>query len=231
MNYHRTPVLSQKLQTQHCGFIPAFISTSNSVFYSPVMTVTAPAEEFNKGATIRLLSDTLSFSLHCGSAESSPQPLMLLSSFYPSLCPQLFHPPLIFFLFIAMKGFLFNFFLLLFFLAHFSSNIFICNVKIMTGILRSHAWCMLHQKFCSLNFSLLIAIIQTPNNSLDRNPSYCLESGLRWSKKFTKTDHIYILQSNMILPAWDNIMNSEILICFVWENIAMTVGVKSAFVY
>lgn len=67
--------------SSHCcaateAILCAFVCTCTQMhgFYSPVMAVTAPAEEFSKGATIRLLSDRLSFSSRCGSTKSSHHP-------------------------------------------------------------------------------------------------------------------------------------------------------------
>jgi len=48
----------------------ALVCTCNRVSDSPVRAATAPAEELSKGATIRLLSDRLSDSEHCGSTQS-----------------------------------------------------------------------------------------------------------------------------------------------------------------
>lgn len=126
-------------------FSLAFTCTSNGVFYSPVMTVTAPAEEFNKGATIQLLSDMLSFSLDCGSEESSHHlydaPFFLLPF---SLSPAFSFPSNLVPVCCIERVFFFFFFLLF---CSFPSptslqtsiNVFICNAKILiTGILRSH---------------------------------------------------------------------------------------------
>ena len=120
----------------------AFVCTRNSVFYSPVMALTALAEEFRRGAMIRLLSDMLSFSSHCGSTESPHHLYDVLFFLLPSsVSPAFFHSSVILFLSVALKEFFFFFFTpfltrpLLF---QTSIKVFICNAKILiTGILRS----------------------------------------------------------------------------------------------
>lgn len=78
----------------HGNVARAFLRTRDVAFYSPVMAVTARAEEFSKGATIGLLSDMLSFSSHCASAESSHHLYDVHFSLLPlSLPPPAFSSP------------------------------------------------------------------------------------------------------------------------------------------
>lgn len=91
--------------------VRAFLCTRNGAFHSPVMAVTAQAEEFSKGATIRLLSDMLSFSSHCASAGSSHHLYDVQFSLLPfSVSPGFSNSPVILFLSIAPKEFSFAYF-------------------------------------------------------------------------------------------------------------------------
>lgn len=121
-----------------------WIRVHNSVFCSPVMAVTAVAEEFSKGATIRLLSDMLSFSSHSGSTESSRHLYDVPFLLFPSYTSPVFSvPSYLVPVYCIEGGFFFLFPLLPFCLAYFFSEtsikVFICDAKILiTGILRSH---------------------------------------------------------------------------------------------
>lgn len=94
INYKHPPPLPGGYRVHVCiqKYRP-WICVHNSVFCSPVMAVTAVAEEFSKGATIRLLSDMLSFSSHSGSTESSRHLYDVPFLLFPSYTSPVFSVP------------------------------------------------------------------------------------------------------------------------------------------
>lgn len=207
------------------------------VSFTPLKAVTGLAEKFSKGATIRRLSDMLSFSSHCGSTESSRHlydapfflsPFSMSPPFsFPSYLVPVHCIEIVFFSpFLSPTSF------------QTSIKVFICNAK------NSHYWYLKKSrhckiptlKVCSLNFFPLCESMF---------PSWAFVWGLfevlLWSVEQLKSSSSEssppLITFTFGCLKW--LLMNETILCMVryecisqgYRNITTAMMVKSAFAY